>query len=262
MTDYELYKASSFGTSLTEPLFNELTEKESCIIFRETYGTAFLNGNKLFFLSVLPEHRKKGIGSRLLKKCEEFVFENGGEYIYVNGLFHGAPEESKGFFIKNGYETKGEFVEMGMDVKGFHSSKTNAPKDTCYRFFDGRHSELLHAVAEVEEEWVQYFTDDSKVFCGFKNGELASFCIVDEEVHCLLSDGNNKVGSIGCVGTRPDFRKQGIGLYMVELATELLAEKGCDKSFIHCTHLEKWYGKLGYKTFLKYGAARKKCVKH
>lgn len=258
MTDYELYKASSFGTSLTEPLFNELSEKESCIIFREDYGVAYLNENRLFFLSVFPEHRRKGIGSRLLKMCEEYVVKNGGEYIYVNGIFNGAPEESRDFFIKNGYETKGEFVEMGMDINGFRANVNNVPKNTCFGFFNGNHSELLRAVGEVDEEWVQYFTDDNKVLCGFRNGELASFCIVDEEVHCLLSDGNNKVGSIGCVGTRPDFRKQGIGLYMVELATELLAEKDCDKSFIHCTHLEKWYGKLGYKTFLKYSAARKK----
>lgn len=258
MNDYELYRASSFGTSLTEPLFNELTEKESCVIFREDNGAAFLKANKLIFLSVLPEHRKKGIGSRLLKRCEEHVLENGGDYIYVNGIFHGAPEESKGFFIKNGYETKGEFVEMGMDISGFRADTAHAPDNANYRFFDGEHSELLRAVGEVDEEWVQYFTDDNKVFCAFKNNELASFCIVDEEVHCLLSDGKNKVGSIGCVGTLPRFRKQGIGLYMVELATEFLAEKGCDNSFIHCTHLEKWYGKLGYKTFLKYGAARKK----
>jgi len=257
MTDYELYKVSSFGTSLTEPLFNELSEKENCVIFREDYGTAFLNGNKLFFLSVLPKCRNKGIGTRLLERCEEYVSEKGGEYIYVNGIFNGAPEESIGFFEKNGYEIKGNFVEMGMDVNGFCADRTHAPDNTCYRFFDGDHSELLQAVGEVDEEWAQYFTDDSKVFCGFKDGELASFCIVDEDIHCLLSDGNNKVGSIGCVGTRPSFRKKGIGLYMVELATEYLAEKDCDKSFIHCTHLEKWYGKLGYKTFLKYSAARK-----
>lgn len=258
MTDFEIFKNCFPGSDLTEVLFDELIDKENCHIFREVGGAAFIKNNKLAFLGVVPEYRGKGTGTKLLTQCEKYIAENGGEYIYCGGIFPGALKESTDFFVKNGYETKSEFVEMGMDLRGFTADINHKPDNTCFRFFDGNHDELLRAVGEVEEEWVQYFTDDSKVFCGFKEGKLASFCIIDEDVHCLLSDGKNKVGSIGCVGTLPLFRKQGIGLYMVELATEFLAGKDCDKGFIHCTHLENWYGKLGYKTFLRYGAARKK----
>ncbi len=56
----------------------------------------------------------------------------------------------------------------------------------------------------------------------------------------------------GCVGTLPQYRKQGIGLEMVRRATLLLKAEGFDLSWIHYTHLERWYGKLGYKTVLRW----------
>ncbi len=258
MTDFDIFKSCFPEYNLTEELFTELSGKANCRIFCEEGGTAFVNRNKLAFIAVAPEYRNNGIGGRLLAQCEEYVRERGSEYLYVGGIFPGLPEKNHDYFVKRGYETQGSFAEMGMDVTGFTADKAHAPEGVSFSFFRGEHSDLLEAVAEVDEEWVQYFIDDSKVFCGFKNGEIASFCIVDESVSCLMSDGNIKVGSIGCVGTRPVFRCQGAGLYMVELATEYLARKDCDKSFIHCTHLESWYGKLGYRTFLRYGAARKK----
>ena len=61
-----------------------------------------------------------------------------------------------------------------------------------------------------------------------------------------------KHGSIGCVGTVPEYREKGIGLAMVAHATQILKEAGCDKSFIHYTALEKWYGRLGYETCMAF----------
>lgn len=257
MTDFEIFKASFPEYKLTEELFDMLSGKNSCRIFRKEGGTAFMNKNKLSFLAVASNYRGKGVGTALLKECESYVKAEGYDRIGIGGFFPGLPVAAQDFFVKNGFETCGEFVEMGMEIRKFTADKSHAPVSAEFGFFDGKHDDLLAAVAEVDEEWVQYFSDDEKVFCGFVNGELASFCIVDESVQCLLSDGKSKVGSIGCVGTRPAFRKRGIGLYMVELATELLSEKGCDKSFIHCTHLENWYKRLGYRTFLRYTAGRK-----
>ena len=257
MTDFEIFKSCYPRFSLTERLFAMLSEKNNCHIFREEGGTAYVNKNKIAFIAVTPEHQKKGTGSRLLKQCEEYIAHNGYDYAYAGGLFPGIPFESIGFFTADGYETQGERVEMGMDIVGFTADKSHAPEGISFGFYSGNHEELLEAVSEVDEEWVQYFTDDERVFCGFKDGKAVSFCIVDKDVSCLLSDGKSRVGSIGCVGTVPAFRKQGTGLYMVELATEFLAREGSHKSFIHCTHLESWYGKLGYRTFLRYCAGRK-----
>ena len=93
---------------------------------------------------------------------------------------------------------------------------------------------------------MQYF-DGVEVFCGYSGGKIASFCILDDDVDCLFSDGT-RVGSIGCVGTVPPFRRRGIGLKMVELAARELYRRGCDKIFIHYTGVYDWYAKIGFKT--------------
>lgn len=69
---------------------------------------------------------------------------------------------------------------------------------------------------------------------------------------CVLSVPGVKVGSIGCVGTLPQYREQGIGLRMVELATLYLKNAGCDKSYVSYTHIERWYQKLGYQVFARF----------
>lgn len=257
MTDFEIFKACFPEYGLTEELFDKLLEKENCTVFREDGGAAFVKNNKISLLMVAPGFQGRGVGKSLLTQCERHLSAGGYDYTYIGGIFPGLPESSKEYFEKNGYETQGSRVEMGMDIKDF-SVKGNVPFGITFRFFNGKHTDLINAVGAVDKEWIQYFDDDSRVFCGFSEDTPVSFCIVDEDVDCLLSDGKARVGSIGCVGTCPEFRKRGIGLYMVELATEILKNKGCDKSFIHCTHLEDWYGKLGYNTFLRYCAARKK----
>lgn len=255
---YRIFKECFPEYALTEELFNSLSEKDSCHILSENGGAAFIKDNKITFLAVSPECRHKGVGKRLLKMSEKYIKAKGYEYVYVKGLFPGVPTDVCGFFKANGYEAEEEYVDMGMDIRSFKADILSEPEDVVFCWHNGDRDGLLKTVAAVDKEWVRYFDCDNKVFCAYKNGRLASFCIVDESVDCLLSDGKNKVGSIGCVGTHPDFRKQGIGLYMVGLATEYLSEKGCDNCHIHYTSFEKWYGKLGYKTFLRFNPTEKK----
>ena len=37
-----------------------------------------------------------------------------------------------------------------------------------------------------------------------------------------------------------------------DTATEMLKDEGYDISYIHYTHLENWYGRLGYKTVVRW----------
>ena len=61
-----------------------------------------------------------------------------------------------------------------------------------------------------------------------------------------------KIGGPGCVGTVPEFRDRGLGLTMVKNATQILKEEGFDYSYIHYTHVAKWYATLGYKTIMRW----------
>ena len=122
-------------------------------------------------------------------------------------------------------------------------------------------AELIEAVKKVSPDWVEYFTMESPVFAAKKDGKIASFCIVDENADTIISTGNNNVGMIGCVGTVPEMRRNGIGLRMVAKAMDDIKGKGCDDVFIHFTYLDWWYGRLGFKTFLHYWFGEKELNK-
>lgn len=257
MTEYEIFKWAFPQLNLTEELFTELSKHEQSNVIRDEHGVAVTNGHNLVLIAVEPAFQRKGIGTSLLKKAEELIKADGHNDVYLCGsLLPGVEAESVDFFRKHGYEITGTSVEMELDLKGFSAPEASLPDGVTFGYFNGDNNRLIEAVREVDEEWVQYF-GYNPTFCGFNNGKLASFCIVGFDDTCLLSDGINKIGSIGCVGTVPCERKQGIGLQMVALAAEELIAKGCDKCFIHYTHLENWYAKLGAKTFYRFYAGGK-----
>lgn len=255
MTDYEIFRDVFPQLSVTEKQFINITDRDNCTVFREENGVAYIKENRIVFIGVAEKARSKGIGKSLLSQCENHAKKQGFDRIGASGFIAGIPHTGLDFFRAMGYETGGTGVEMGMDISGFEPLLPDT--DITYDFLSGRYEELKKAVASVDEEWVQYFSEDSSIYCGFKNGEIACFCLVDFDAECILSDENSKVASIGCVGTVTKFRRNGYGLRMVEYATLISKEKGCNKSFIHQTHLENWYGKLGYKTVIKFSPVRK-----
>ena len=108
--------------------------------------------------------------------------------------------------------------------------------------------DIQEAVRQVDEGWVKYFTDPRRVFCAFDGKKIVSFCILDDMGRHL----GLHVGGPGCVGTVPAYRKRGIGLKMIQKATEILKQTGFDLSYIHYTHVDFWYAKLGYETVLRW----------
>lgn len=145
----------------------------------------------------------------------------------------------------------GIFAEMSLDL--LHYQEKTAPiPDVRFTFCNGSIDEIREAVAKVDDGWVQFFDDPADVFCGYCGGRIVSFCIVDTDADCILSRNGIRIGSIGCVGTVPEMRGRGIGLRMVDLATLYLGSQGCDKSYIHYTHIDSWYQRLGYETFARF----------
>lgn len=145
----------------------------------------------------------------------------------------------------------GVFAEMSMDVADY-TEKTSPIERVTYGFYAGDRQKLRELVATVDTDWCQYFGDDTPVFCGYIDGQVASFCIVDIDADCIISAPGIKIGSIGCVGTVPEYRGRGIGLRMVDLATLLVKNENCHKGYISYTHIENWYAKLGYQTFARF----------
>jgi N-acetylglutamate synthase-like GNAT family acetyltransferase len=63
------------------------------------------------------------------------------------------------------------------------------------------------------------------------------------------------VGAFGCVGVAPAARRHGIGLAMVARACELLSARGAEVCYCASTHLEDWYGQLGFTRWRGYTTA-------
>lgn len=226
-------------------------------IEHEDGGFVLFKGNELRLVCVSEKYRRQGIGSELIRRAEERIRENGFDKItaggFSSGLFIGVPAESIDnscpFWEKRGYVKTGGCAEMKRSLSELDAAEYDIPVPEGTKFGICPVSpELKNAVASVDEDWVQYF-EDSEVFCGYLNGEIASFCILGDDETCIISDGG-RTGSVGCVGTVPKFRRKGIGLKMVLLAMEKLKKRGCESCFIHYTHVYDWYAKVGCKVFL------------
>lgn len=161
------------------------------------------------------------------------------------------------FFKSDGIRGMSEdeiFEEMLLPLDKFDVNVYNKKfgDNVSFGFYDGNIDELRKAVEKVDEDWVQYFDEGDRVYCGYIDGKLASFCIIDDKGIFNINGRNIKVGAPGCVGTLPEYRDKGIGLTMVKNATRILKEEGFDYGYIHFTYVAPWYEKLGYKTVLRW----------
>lgn len=143
------------------------------------------------------------------------------------------------------------FAELILELKKESPLKIEAaiPSNISFGIYQGSLEKLHAAVNSVDKDWVKFFTEARRAFCAFDGEKIAAFCLLED---WGVQEGL-RIGGPGCVGTVPEYRKQGIGLEMVRLATELVQKEGFDISWIHYTHLEKWYSKLGYHTILRWG---------
>ena len=126
------------------------------------------------------------------------------------------------------------------------------PENISFGYYDGELKELQEAVNAVLPHWVPFFDGKSRVYCGFENEKIVSFCMIEDFGVHTVNGMSRKIGGPGCVGTLPEYRGRGIGLTMVRNVTKILQDEFYDYSYIHYTYETNWYSKLGYKTFLKW----------
>ena len=251
---YPQFKVSAerFGSLLLGEGTHIITRSED----GELVGFALTEGPALRLICVKPEHRNRGIGSALLADAESCVCGLGFEKLYTGGVSSkfliGADKNSAGFFEKQGFVTVGGCDELliRLDEFSFDESAFRGHNIAEYGWYDGDREALRRAVAEVDENWVQYFGDDDRVYAATVNGEIASFCLVSTDVVNYLSDSFGRVGMPGCVGTVPEYRDRGIAIEMVARVTQYLRDSGMDISFIFFTGVADWYKKLGYEIFM------------
>lgn len=122
------------------------------------------------------------------------------------------------------------------------------PENIHFGRYQGSMAPLRQAVSLVDEEWVQYFNKEDACFCAFDGEKIVAFC----SISAMGKVDGLSVSGPGCVGTIPAYRRQGIGLKLVQLATKEIKKDGYALSWIHYTYLPKWYMKLGYQPVLRW----------
>ena len=214
---------------------------------------------------------------RVLEKAGySFVKEESGaeDDPYGNGMLVYKAEKSRDRVTKEQYETlflemhPGYFdrdyvrrvpedepaFEMLLDLQEFDPDCYSKPlgDEVSFGYYQGDIGKLKDDVARVVPHWIDFFNENSRVFCAFADGKVASFCMIEDFGTHTVAGMKWKIGGPGCVGTLPEFRNRGIGLSMVKEVTKILKEESYDHSYIHYTYETDWYGKLGYKTFIKW----------
>lgn len=166
-------------------------------------------------------------------------------------LFHGL---SNGFLEREDIRAlppEEVFEEQILDLRDFSadSLEISCPERITFGILEGDRAALYDAVAQVDKDWIQWYPEDGcPAYCAFDGDKVVSFCLLDD----FGSFEGLRVGGPGCVGTVPQYRRQGIGLKMVQLATKELKGLGYDLSYIHYTAVGHWYARLGYETLVKW----------
>ena len=145
-------------------------------------------------------------------------------------------------------------AEMLLELSDFDKDKyvIDVPENVSFGYYKGNIELLKESVAQVEESWVQFFHENSRIYCAMLENEVVSFCLIENFGIHPYADMIMKFGGPGCVGTVPKFRRQGFGLRMISDVTQILKDEGYDMSYIHYTGVPLWYAKLGYYTVLRW----------
>ena len=146
-----------------------------------------------------------------------------------------------------------EFEEQILDLHAFSpdDTKTPCPEHITFGFYTGDLDTLRAAVGRVVEGWVSLYNPGDEIYCAMDGDKIAAFCLLDD----IGSYEGLRVAGPGCVGTVPEYRRQGIGLRMVQNVTAILKDRGYDIGYIHYTGVGRWYAKLGYETLARWNCS-------
>lgn len=260
---FELFLRCFPEYQTTRELFTELLKPEEAHIIAEyaqgkLAGYAMIHGGSIPVLCVAEEHRRNGIGSRLLAAAEGYIRSLGEKRLTLGCgpyyLLQGVPVvgDNVNFFEKRGYTAAWISVNMELRLDGFERNSLTippAPKGLEYRFAEtSDRAELLAAVEAAEEGWVSVFAGcKDPIFLAVLDGKIVGFEVLASDGGRFLRPGQ-QVGCVGCVGVVPEQRERGIGMDMVAQGIQWLKEQGCTMIELRYVELESWYRKLGFQT--------------
>ncbi len=214
-------------------------------------------GTHLDALGVLPEHRGKGIGSKLLQHSQATIVGGGPCH-----LFPGLPLEyaqAQPFFEKHGFVQGDEAIDLWLPA---HESLQEEP--TGFQPCDDEDQ----LVAFVEREFPGRWSHDTRWRRGEEGlrdvivtrGPIRAFCHTWTADNRLLGPSVfwrhllKNPGGIGPVGVAKEARGHNLGSQLVLAALHHLRRKGAQDLTVDWTTLAGFYGRAGFTTWRRYQA--------
>ncbi|MDB5098002.1 MAG: family N-acetyltransferase [Cyanobacteria bacterium RYN_339] len=225
-------------------------------------------------MAVHPEHQRQGVGTALLAEAEQALKAAGKTAVNLGeSLAHampGIPEaltEGRAFFQACGYEPTQEVWDVRGDVAT--AQPPELPAGVTARVLAADEAgALLHFLNETfpgrwAQDMGQYLVEGRPIWhvMGlFEGGQLRGFA----QLHLPGSPGalrwagfNPDVAALGPIGVSKDVRGRGLGLGLLQAGLAHLASVGATDTVIDWTTLLEFYGRVGFKPWLRYQQARK-----
>lgn len=247
-------------------------------------GCAIVNENVILLLVVDEAYRNKGLGSGLLKKCEENIMDNSYDNVVLGAgsdyLMPGVPTSRKytesvhenlcpkvndrasAFFEKRGYVhswNKCNCFDMKMSLHHFEDNNETIGDTINGITFRWAALDDLDEIIDCADDACQYQEEKFSVY--YRNPKLYE---ADHNQKVLVAVKDNIIvgtlivsietegKDLGCVGcTCVSFKEshQGIGTNLVRLRTRYLKDIGLSNASLGYTYtgLDKMYGAVGYE---------------
>lgn len=292
---YEMFKRNFPYINREEKTALNIIDNKDNVIFEKRkndklIACAVVNKNTILLLVVDKEYRNKGIGSKLLKQCEEHIKSCGYDKITVGAgydyLMPGVPTSKKftdsvnenlskevddkaSNFFENQLYTHAwgdcncfdmkmqlkDYVEMKKSIEGvsFRWATLKDMKDILLCADDACQYQSEKFSVYYKNPKLYEENNNQKVLVAIKNNKIVGSLIVSIE-----TEGKN-LGSVGCTCVSSSEMHQGIASKMVNMGTKYLKKIGLKDASLGYTYtgLDKMYGYSGYKISTYYFMAEK-----
>lgn len=235
-------------------------------------------------LCVHPDFQRRGIGSALLDRAEEYLTAQGSPLTtlyYPHHLLPGIPDEcaaARALFEKRGYSGWRECADLMRELSDFEvpeKASRALESNPTVEIRPALAQESTSIIAMVAREFPGGWTYSTQSH--FARGGKASDIIVaveDTQVigFCHTADFNSnwllpstywfpllgeKYGGLGPLGIAKEHRKRGLGLALTALAVDDLRRRGVKKMAIDWTNLVAFYEQLGFRVWKRYWQSEK-----
>jgi len=228
-------------------------------------------------LLVAPAFQSRGVGRMLHDHALSSLKQRGLAKIQLGGGFHyfwqGVPlnlPQAWAFFHACGWREGEHSFDLVRDLAGYVTPpgvyERLRPTITITQATPVDATAILSFEEQHFPRWFPYYQRvlhhqgyaDVVVAKEVNQGVVGTSLILDphapgwhDDIRWLSLLGKN-TGGAGALGVAESMREQGIGLALAARATELVHERGLERSYLGWTWLVNWYGKLGYQIWQEY----------